>query len=264
MTCLLSHLFARAVQEDPTKAACLMPPLPAHLTPQVGKGQQVLGLELHDRRLLVTTADTTARVYLAHRPGEQRTSRWDARRAAAAGEPHQDGGAAQQAAGQLQQQQQVAPEEWQARSLGEAEAAARAAKPRNANSLFYDDSAAWLTLRFTLTNTLEKQPLRCAALSPGALGWWWGAAAGRGLHGCMIDNNRPSSLCRCVCYSETQHLCLLVPLKVQSAIAPADGEYFAAAHEGGGRQVIYLWECEAEARVNAVLEAPRWAGVGGG
>lgn len=148
----------------------LNPSLPAHLTPQVGKGQQVLGLELHNRRLLVTTADTTARVYLAHRPGEQRASRWDARRAAAAGDPQQNAGAAQQ----------VAAEEWQARSLGEAEAAARAAKQLNANSLFYDDSAAWLTLRFTLTNTLEKQPLCCTALSPGALGWWWGAAAGRG------------------------------------------------------------------------------------
>ena len=45
---------------------------------------------------------------------------------------------------------------------------------------------------------------------------------------------------------------------------PADGEYFAAAHEGGGRQVIYLWECEAEARLNAVLEAQRWVRVGAG
>lgn len=55
---------------------------------------------------------------------------------------------------------------------------------------------------------------------------------------------------------------LLLPLNVQPPITPADGEYFAAAHEGSGRQVIYLWECEAEARVNAVLEAPRWVGGG--
>ncbi|PRW33215.1 Retinoblastoma-binding 5 [Chlorella sorokiniana] len=167
---------------------------------KVGKGQQVIGLELHGRRLLVVTADTTARVYRAHRPAEQRTSRHEARRAAAvSGAPHQEAAAAQQSAAAGQQ---LEPEQWQARSLGEAEAAARAAKQRVANSLFYDDSAAWLTLHLTLTNTQEKQALRCAALSP-------------------------------------------------------DGEYFAAVHEGGGRQVMYLWECEAEARVNAVLEGPR-------
>lgn len=28
-------------------------------------------------------------------------------------------------------------------------------------------------------------------------------------------------------------------------------------HEGGGRQVLHLWECEAEARLNMILEGPK-------
>ncbi len=181
----------RQATPSQTLFTSLCPPPPA----QVGKGQQVVGLELHGRRLLVITADTTARVYLAHRPGEQRTSRRQARRAAAAAEPQQQAAAAREAAAAAQQ---VEPAEWQARSVSDAEAAARAAKQRQTNSLFYDDSAAWLTLHLTLTNTLEKQPLRCAALSPGRM---CGAAAGTG---CISLRQLPSDpACTCppaACY----------------------------------------------------------------
>lgn len=119
------------------------------------------GLELHPsgRRLLVTSADLSLRLYLLHRPGE----RQPLRRARGQGQGGSGGGAAQE--------QLLAPAEWDVIALEDARRAVAGGRQPCRSSLFYDDSASWLTFHFNFVHGMEKRPWGCAAFSPGARCW---------------------------------------------------------------------------------------------
>jgi hypothetical protein len=150
---------------------------------QIEGGPRVLGLELNKQgdRLLVTTADCHLRIYLLHRPGQRQPLRHEQRLARAAESSRGAGGIAS-AASTAQQQRQAGQAEQQpqpgshcsGRSYTLDEACRAAAAPCPATqkrrcSVFYDNSAAWLTWQLDLiTEATRRKPWKCAAFSPGA------------------------------------------------------------------------------------------------
>lgn len=141
---------------------------------QVDGGPRILSLQLDrsGRRLLLTATDSHIRIFLLHRPGDRQLLRGQQRlalaaaRKAAGGEP---GNPAAPAA-----QQPLAPADWQVHSLESAAAAAAAAASapasrRHKNSLFFDDSSAWLTWHLDFTPELSRRQWKCAAFTPGAV-----------------------------------------------------------------------------------------------
>ncbi|KAI3431641.1 hypothetical protein D9Q98_004688 [Chlorella vulgaris] len=138
---------------------------------KVDGGPRILSLQLDrsGRRLLLTATDSHIRIFLLHRPGDRQLLRGQQRlalaaaRKAAGGEP---GNPAAPAA-----QQPLAPADWQVHSLESAAAAAAAAASapasrRHKNSLFFDDSSAWLTWHLDFTPELSRRQWKCAAFTP--------------------------------------------------------------------------------------------------
>ncbi|KAL4854491.1 Retinoblastoma-binding protein 5 [Chlorella vulgaris] len=138
---------------------------------KVDGGPRILSLQLDrsGRRLMLTATDSHIRIFLLHRPGDRQLLRGQQRLARAAASKATGGEPGNPAAPAAQQP--LAPADWQVHSLESAATAAAAAASapasrRHKNSLFFDDSSAWLTWHLDFTPEASRRQWKCAAFTP--------------------------------------------------------------------------------------------------